>query len=168
MCLVDFVGEGLIWLPLGFWEYPGGFGMLFPSTYHKYPVNEMLTIGALFTAITALRYFRDDKGRTLVERGVDRIRGPRRQTLYRILAVTFAAHAALFVFYNLPNSWVATHSRAWPADLQKRSYFLDGICGQGTGRVCPGPGIPLDRDRGRLIDPARYPPPVPIDRGAPG
>jgi hypothetical protein len=148
MCLFDFVGEGLIWLPLGFWEYPGGPGLLFPSTYHKYPVNEMLTIGGMFTAITCLRYFRDDKGLTLVERGVDKIKDRRRQTLLRILAVTFAAHMALIVFYNVPNSWVGTHSRPWPKDITERSYFMNGICAGTTGRTCPGPGVKLDRDRG--------------------
>lgn len=168
MCLVDIVGEGFIWLPLGFWEYPGGYGMLFTSTYHKYPVNEMLTIATLFTAMCALRYFKDDHGHTLVERGAEKIKGRRMQSVARILAVTFAAHTIVFVAYNLPNSWVGTHSRPWPADIQKRSYFMDGLCGEGTGRACPGPGIPLDRDRGNLKTPAQYPPVVPFDRGKPG
>lgn len=168
MCVVDIVGEAFIWLPLGFWEYPGGFGLLFPSTYHKYPVNEMLTIASLFTAMCALRYFRDDHGMTLVERGADKITSPRRQTLMRILAVTFAAHAIVFVLYNIPNSWVAQHSPRWPADLQKRSYLMNGLCGEGTGRPCPGPGIRLERNRGKLLTPSQYPPVVPFDRGRPG
>lgn len=162
MCVVDFVGEALIWLPLGFWEYPGGFGLLFPSTYHKYPINEMLTIASLFTAMCALRYFRDDKGMTLVERGADKITSPRRQTLLRVCAVTFAAHAFVFVFYNIPNSVVAQHSPPWPKDLVERSYFTNGLCGAQTPRPCPGPGIRLERDRGELLDPADHPPPVPF------
>jgi hypothetical protein len=168
MCLVDVVGEAFVWLPLGFWEYPGGFGLLFPSTYHKYPINEMLTIASLFTAMVALRYFKDDKGMTLVERGADRIKSPRRQTLMRVFAVTFAAHAIVFVLYNLPNAWVAQHSPAWPADIQKRSYFTNGLCGEGTPRTCPGPNVPLERNRGSLLDPSQYAPVVPLDRGAPG
>lgn len=168
MAMVDVVGEALIWLPLGFWEYPGGFGLLWPSTYHKYPINEMLTIASLFTAMCALRYFKDDKGMTFVERGADRITSPRKQTIMRILAITFAAHAIVFVLYNIPNSVVATHSPTWPTDLMKRSYFTNGLCGAETPRPCPGPGIRLERNRGELLPASAYPTPVPFDVGKPG
>ncbi len=178
MCAVDLVAEGLIWLPLGFWEYPGGYGLLFPSTYHKFPVNEMLTIGAMFTAVCSLRYFKNDRGETLVERGVEQIHGVRRQTVARLLAMIFALHAIMFFAYNLPNSFVGAHSRPWPADLQERSYLTNGICGADTDRICPGPGVPnphgvdgayLDR-AGNLVIPAgtTLPRPVPFDRGDPG
>jgi len=174
MCALDVVGEGLVWLPLGFWEYPGGYGLLFPSTYHKYPVNEMLTIGVMFTAVCSLRYFRDDRGYTIAERGIERLRAGRRQTAMRILAVIFAMHLILTLAYNLPNSVVGAHSRPWPADLQKRSYLTDGICGEGTDRMCPGPGVPLPRGNGsayidlhgQLVVPngMTLPEPVPPDR----
>jgi hypothetical protein len=139
MALLDLIGEGLIFLPLGFWEYPGGYGLLWPSTYHKYPVNEMLTIAAIFTGICALRYFKDDRGRTLVERGIDRLGvGPRRRGALRFLAIAGAVHLILIAGYNLPNSLVGAHPARWPADLVKRSYLTDGVCGPGAPRVCPG------------------------------
>ena len=87
-------------------------------------------------------------------------------------------HVALFAIYNLPNSWVATHSTAWPADLQERSYLTDGICGAGTDKMCPGPAVPQVRNdngnpnggsahldpQGRLVVPpgTQLPPPVPF------
>jgi hypothetical protein len=139
MALLDLIGEGLIFLPLGFWEYPGGYGLLWPSTYHKYPVNEMLTIAAIFTALCALRHFTDDRGRTLVERGIDRLTvGPRRRGFVRFLAIAGAVHLILIAGYNLPNAIVGAHPRPWPADLVKRSYLTDGVCGLGTPRSCPG------------------------------
>jgi hypothetical protein len=145
MCVFDLVAEGLVWLPLGFWEYPGGIGFLFPSTYHKFPINEMFTIAATFTGITCLRYFRDDKGRTLVERGVDRLRvGTAGQTLVRFLAIAFAVHAILFVGYNVPNSFVGAHSRPWPQAILKRSYFTDYQCGPHTHTACP-PRVPVPK-----------------------
>jgi Spirocyclase AveC-like len=163
MAALDLIGEGLIFLPLGFWEYPGGYGLLWPSTYHKYPVNEMLTIAALFTALCALRYFKNDRGHTLVERGIDRLKvGARWKHGLRFLAFLAAVHLALIAAYNIPNSVVGAHSRPWPADLQKRSYLTDGVCGAGTNIACPGPGIPLFRGNntvhldpnGRLVVPA--------------
>jgi hypothetical protein len=138
MCIFDLVAEGLIWLPLGFWEYPGGIGLLFPSTYHKFPINEMFTIAATFTGITCLRYFRDDKGRTIVERGLDGLKvGSRRQTVIRFLAITFAVHAILFVGYNVPNSFIGAHSRPWPKAIQQRSYLTDYLCGPQIHSACP-------------------------------
>jgi Spirocyclase AveC-like len=143
MCAMDVVAEGLIILPLGFWEYPGGVGLLFPSTYHKFPVNEMLTLAATFTAISALRYFRDDRGLTLVERGVERLRhGPRARTAMRLLAIVAAVHLSVIVFYVAPNLGSGARSRPWPAALQKRSYLTDGVCGVGTRRACPGSAHP--------------------------
>jgi hypothetical protein len=175
MCLLDLIGEGLIFLPLGFWEYPGGVGLLFPSTYHKYPVNEMLTIGALFTIICSLRYFKDDRGYTIVERGIDRLNvGPRSLIGLRFLAFVAAVHLALFVAYSLPNAWIGAHARPWPADLQKRSYLTDGVCGAGTTSACPAPGVPLVRGNatahlgpnGGLVVPpgVKLPQLVPFDR----
>jgi hypothetical protein len=141
MALLDVVGEGLVWLPLGFWEYPGGIPFLFSGTYHQFPLNEMLTIAASFTGIASLRYFRDDRGLTFAERGVDKLGlSQRKSTLVRGFAILGAVHMILFVGYNLPNSIIGAHSHAWPADLQKRSYFTDNICGPGTANLCPGSG----------------------------
>jgi hypothetical protein len=148
LCIFDLVVEGILFLPLGVWEYPGGSSIaLFPSTYHKYPINEMLTIAAECTLVAALRYFLDDKGHTIVERGIDRVRTtPGRKLVLRALAVIAATHVIVTIGYNIPNGWMAVHSPAWPADLQKRSYLTDGICGAGTDRACPGPAVPLIRN----------------------
>jgi hypothetical protein len=185
MCAFDIVFEGLIFLPLGAWEYPGGHVALFPSTYHKFPLNEMLTVSALFTAVACLRYFVNDRGETLVERGIDRVKGGSgKKVALRVLATIAAVHVALFVIYNIPNTLVGLHSTEWPADLQKRSYLTDYLCGDETPRACPGPGVPLPRNdngnrdggsafaspTGELVIPAdtTLPAPVPFDRGEPG
>jgi hypothetical protein len=144
MLAVDFVAEGLIWMPLGFWAYPGGHGVLFPSTYHKFSAEELVPIGLMFTGLCALRYFRDDRGNTFVERGVERLRGPSwRINLSRVLAVLFAVNAITFALYSIPAAWSVTHQRPWPADTLKRSYFTIGLCGGSTGRACSGPQVPI-------------------------
>jgi hypothetical protein len=181
MIAFDVVFEGLIFLPLGAWAYPGGHLAIFPGTFHKYPLNEALTTGALFTGLACIRYFTNDRGQTIVERGIDRVKASNgRKLVLRALATIAAAHLTIIAFYNIPNFWIGLHSTTWPADLQKRSYLTDYLCGDGTGRACPGPAVPLVRNDngdpnggsaylgadGKLVVPARTKPPklVPFDR----
>lgn len=144
MCVLDLVFEGLIWMPLGFWSYPGGHGVLFPNSYHKFALEEMIPIGFMFTGLSALRYFRDDRGYTFAERGASQLTGSvRRINLTRLLAVLFAVHAITFALYTIPASWAVTHPVAWPRDTMDRSYFTSGLCGNGTDRECSGPRVPF-------------------------
>jgi hypothetical protein len=152
MCAVDAVLEALIFLPLGVFEYPGGHGALFPGTYHKYPVNEMFAIAMVFTALSSLRYFTDDRGRMWIERGAERVSGSSRvQLAVRALASIGAMQLIMFLGYTVPNTAIGFNSTAWPVDLQKRSYFTNGICGAGTNRLCPGPAVPNMRNGAAYI-----------------
>ena len=179
MCAFDVVIEGMIWLPLGIFEYPGGHWSLFPNSYHKFPLNEMLTIGAVFTAMAALKFYRDDRGLTIVERGVTKLGlSPGKTLALRALAIVGFVNLAMFAFYNVPNTLLAINGEEWPADLQKRSYFLDGLCGEGTDRACPGGSNPhitensvYPNTQGGVTVPDgahQLPEPVPVDQGAPG
>jgi hypothetical protein len=148
MVLFDIVLEGVIFMPLGIWEYPGGRGpAMFPGTYHAFPVNEIITVSTTFTAVACLRYFRNDRGQTLVERGSELLRmSAGKQAVVRALAVLAGVHVALFITYTIPNTWIGMHSKEWQRDLLDRSYLTDGLCGAGTDRACPGPGVPLSRN----------------------
>lgn len=148
MVAFDIILEGVIFMPLGIWEYPGGRGpSIFSGTYHAFPLNEVVTVSMTFTAVACLRYFRNDRGQTLVERGSEHLRmSGRNQAIVRALAVLAGVHVALFITYNVPNYWIGTHSKVWQQDLVERSYFTDGLCGAGTDRACPGPGVPLSRN----------------------
>jgi hypothetical protein len=86
-----------------------------------------------------------------------------------------------FFLYNVANTWTATRSAEWPADLQKRSYLTNGLCGEGTDQACPGPVVPQFRNdnhdpnggsahldpNGNLVVPPNttLPSMVPFDRG---
>ena len=135
MCLFDVLLEGIIWLPMGVFEYPGGHWALFPDTYHKYPLNETFTIGSVFTALAAMRYFTNDKGQMVIERGYDQLRGSKTRKLALRLAAIAFCQIAMFVGYNIPNTVIGMNSTEWPEDLQERSYFTNYLCGDGT----PGP-----------------------------
>ncbi len=180
LAVFDVVLEGLVMMPMGLFTYVGGaFPILFANAYHVFPAHEPVCTSLMFTAVAALRYFKDDRGYTFVERGAEHIQGPTRQGLYRMLALIGATQMCMFVFYNVPTAvMVATHGRAWPTDAQERSYLTDFMCGDGTDRACPGPAIPLSKQdrsahvtpRGTLGVPSGtvLPPLVPFDRGAPG
>ncbi|MGV0735045.1 spirocyclase AveC family protein [Mycobacterium syngnathidarum] len=151
-CLVgswifDIILEGVLFMPLGIWSYPGGHFAIFPDTYHKFPLTEMLTAGTCFAVTICIRFFRNDKGETIADRGLENTGySDRKKNILRAFAMIGIMQAVLLVFYNVPNSWTATRSTEWPADLQKRSYLTDGICGAGTDQACPGPNVPMYRN----------------------
>jgi hypothetical protein len=128
------------------YTYAGGHLAIFGSTYHKYPLTEAPTVGFILAGFGALRFFKDDHGRTMVERAIDDMRiGERRQTVLRFLAIFGMANALVLCCYNIPNAIIGAHPTAWPVDLQKRSYLIDHICGPGTDLPCPGPSVPLSQ-----------------------
>jgi hypothetical protein len=175
--LLDFVMEGLILLPIGFYTYPGAIQAVSfnAGTYYQWPVYEGLMWGGVQAALCCLRYFTDDRGRTVVERGLDHVRGGFvRQQFTRFLAIFAAVSACFFFFYNVPAQWIGMHADPWPEDHQKRSYFTGGICGDGTDTPCPNPVLPIPTKRsgfintdGELMLPegAKLPQTIPFERG---
>jgi Spirocyclase AveC-like len=160
MMAFDVVLEGFFWLPLGYYAEPGGHLSLFPDTYHKFALSEMPTVGALFALCGCLRYFKNDRGETFVERGIMRLKiSHRRKTVLRSLALIAAVQLIYLMTYQIPlGGYVAANPARWPTDIQSRSYFTDGLCGPSTNRLCPGPGIPLTMDyqvnfKGQLVGP---------------
>jgi hypothetical protein len=142
MALFDVLFEGIIFMPLGAWEYPGGHWSIFANTYHKYPLNEALTTGLIFTAFASIKYFVDDRGRTIAERGAEALRSGTRSWAIRAFAVTGLVQVAMFCGYTAPNFMVGLHATPWNADTQQRSY-LTYTCGPAVGLPCPrGAGTP--------------------------
>ncbi|WP_280271215.1 spirocyclase AveC family protein [Nocardia wallacei] len=152
----DFVIEGLFLMPMGLFTYPGAIKSLSinAGTYYQWPLYEGLMWGGVQAGLCALRYFTDDRGRTFVERGLERIQGGFvQQQFTRFLAIFAACSVFFFVFYNLPAQWFGMHAESWPEDIQKRSYFDMGICGEGTDRLCPDPVLPIPGNDTGYIDP---------------
>ncbi len=142
----DFVMEGLILMPLGMYTFPGAVQSLSinAGTYYQWPVYEGLMWGGVQAALCCLRFFTDDRGRTVVEKGLDNVRGGFAvQQLTRFLAIFSAVSASFFVFYIIPAQFWAVQADPWPEDVMKRSYFTSGLCGEGTDRPCPDPALPI-------------------------
>jgi hypothetical protein len=142
----DVVLEGFILMPLGAYTYAGApnWSSINAGHFYKYTVLEGVFFGAAWTAWASLRYFKDDQGRTFVERGIDKVNATAAQkTLLRFLALGGFLAVTMFAFVNVPYFWTASHMHAYPADTQSRSYFTDGICGAGTKTACSGAALRL-------------------------
>lgn len=150
--VVDAISETFYFLPLGFWEYPGGLGpAFFPESYAKMPILNALIAGIFWTAMACLVYFVNDKGETIAERGIDKLKfkTPRRRTFFRFLALLGGVNAAVLTF-NLPAPLIiGPHVDEWPRDAQERSYYTY-ICGEGTNVICPQEGLPNPRNNNAL------------------
>lgn len=147
LTITDTIVEGSV-LRTGLYAYPGGIRALslFAGDTYQVPMTETFFFGGLgLGSIAMLMHFRDDHGRTIVERGLDRVRcGPRRKQLIKFCAIFGAVHLAFLVLYAVPCQWLATHSDPFPRGY--KSYMVNGMCASGAGRdVCPGPGIAMPR-----------------------
>lgn len=155
--LFDVFIEAIVWMPLGFFSFPGAHGevSINAGTYYQYPIYEGLMWGGLWASWACLRYFKNDQGETVMERGVSQLRiGRKSKTAVRFLAIFAGLSLAYNVVYNLPAQWVGTHADSWPADVQERSYLTNNICGGNTDRACPGADIPNPRGMNSIrLDP---------------
>lgn len=135
-------------LLLGFYHYGGapGWMTLFHGHYYQFPIIEPLTMGVVWTGWASVRYFRDDKGHSLIERGHDKLgfQG-KRKTFVRFLALYAAINIVFSVGYVLPWNILGLHAGEWPKDITERSYFTGRVCGPETDYACPGPNVPIPR-----------------------
>jgi hypothetical protein len=142
---VDAVLES-IFLRFGLISYPSAvrWMSLFPGHYYQYPIYEGVTFGAVMALSACLRYFKNDRGEILAERGIEQLHASSRQkTWIRLLAVCGALCTIYFVAYEMPIQWFATHSDNYPAEVLQRSYLTNMMCGPGTDTACPGPRVPM-------------------------
>jgi len=154
---------GVLWVPLSAYIVfswllsdrftPTPLGLTAPWTSHQFPIYEALPWGGLgWAPLMVLAYFRDDRGLTVVERDVDRMRiANAGKTVLRILAVVAVTNTC-YLAYNIAINWVGFSidndgSHAYP------SYLINGLC---DDRIpCPGTEnavIPLGGEPGRPSD----------------
>jgi hypothetical protein len=125
------------------WSYPLAIRELsvWGGTRFQFPVYESFLFGACWTATAGLRYFRDDRGRSVVERGASADHPNKtRSTLMRLLAVTGFVHLT-YLIYSILFSWAAVYGGPYPEGYP--SWMLNGMCGPGTEYVCQGPHEPI-------------------------
>jgi hypothetical protein len=135
-------------LRTGVYAYPGGIRAitLFAGQTYQFPMTEGLCYGGLTTGATlVLLLYRDDRGQTFVERGLDKLRvsAVARQGV-KFLALFAYVHVCMFLVFTVPMQWLATHSDPFPAGYP--SYMINGLCAYGPRQdQCPGPGVMMPR-----------------------
>lgn len=156
MCCCDLLMEGFGFIRLGVWTYPGApFTLFGAGSRLRYPAAEMVLTGALFCTLACVRFFRNDKGQTVFERGLDQLRLTGfRNAGVRVLAFIAATQMIMFATYHIPMSMLVVQAPAWPADVVSTSWLNGGLCGAGTDRACPGPSVPLPRPESPHLDPS--------------
>jgi Spirocyclase AveC-like len=147
LTLTDTLVEGLV-LRTGAYAYPGGIRAitLFAGQTYQIPLSETVLFGGFaLGAIACLSYFRDDRGHTLVERGISTLKlNFKSRQAVKFFAIYGAIHLGFVVLYMVPQQWFGTHSDPFPAGYP--SYMVNDMCASGTdGHTCPGPGVPMPR-----------------------
>jgi hypothetical protein len=143
-------------LRLGFYQLGGSISWLtlFRGHYYQFPIYEAFFMSAIWTGWASLRYFRNDRGQTLTDRGIEQLRvNGGRRTGVRFLALVGAFNLVFVLFYNIPIQFFALHADSWPTDITTRSYMTNGICGDGTEYACSGADIPIPRSGSRHVTP---------------
>ena len=147
LTIVDTIIETLL-LRTGLYAYPGGIRgiTLFAGHTYQLPLSETVLFGGLgLGAIAVLSYFRDDRGHTFAERGIDTVKlSTKGKQLVRFCAIFGAVHGAFLVLYMIPQQWFAVQSDPFPPGY--KSYMINDMCASGSdGTTCPGPGVPMPR-----------------------
>jgi hypothetical protein len=125
------------------WALPGA-----PSEFalfdddHRFPYAEYLTTTMVFTSLGVLRFFRNDKGESLVEHGLDRLPRTRRTITSAFATIAYMNLALIaLILVQVPTGMHAAPYPNYPAHL------VNGLCDAGpfTGTPygpCPGsPGF---------------------------
>ena len=147
----------VFWVRLGLYSFAGVIPSftLFAGEYYQFPLYEPVILGGVFVGFASVFYFRDDKGYSFVERGVDSLRiGPRMKAWTRFLGLAGFLNL-LFFSYNLIFAFISMlPGFTWSSDIVgRRSYLRNQVCGAGTDYACPGTGLPVPTDGGVHISP---------------
>ena len=111
---------------------------LWAGEIYQFPIYESLFWGGVWACSGILYYFRDDRGHTVIDRGIDQIKSTKMQVLYRFLAMVGYINI-VFACYNI--IMILIGFSADPAPEGYPSWLLTGQCGAGTHYECPGPNV---------------------------
>ena len=147
LTIVDSIIE-IFLLQTQIYAYPGVIRAvtLFAGETYQFPLTEGFLFGGLGAGATAaLSYFRDDKGSTFAERGVERLKiNDFSKQVVRFFAVFGFVHGSFFALYTVPNQWISLNTDPFPKAYP--SWLVNNMCVYGINHnECPGPGVMMPR-----------------------
>jgi hypothetical protein len=141
--LADLIFEGT-WVRMGLYHYGSGISgiELFAGHWYQFPLFEPLAVSLMLTGMTTVRFFVNDRGETIVERGAADLQlGERGRTFARFLAIVGVLNVCMLVLWAGTTNFFVAHAGAWPKSIQERSWLDPHICGPGTTYACAGTGV---------------------------
>jgi hypothetical protein len=130
-------------ISLHLWTYTASAGLPLGGG-QRYALFEVVEGGLFFALFVWVRYYKNDKGQTLVERGVDSTTS-RFQTAISLLALYGFFQAVTWIPGMLPLAAQSFYQSRWPA---LPAHLVNDVCGNGTP-YGPCPGTPHFRMPGR-------------------
>jgi hypothetical protein len=133
--------EPFVIIPLHLWNYPGTPPSIGLGHGFRYPVWEIACFGLWFGVLAAVRIFKDDRGRTIAERGLEHHR-PATRKLITLLALYTIFQGAIWGFASAPYWVLGLSQHAWAA---QPAQLVNGMCdapGWSATRYGPCPGSP--------------------------
>ncbi|MGQ0700739.1 MAG: spirocyclase AveC family protein [Panacagrimonas sp.] len=140
----DFIAEG-IFQYLEIFKYVGTYAPLtvFAGTEHQYPLYNSVIMAMFFMGMTSLRYFRDDKGNSWAEKGIDQVQLPAAgKSVLRQFAIMGFLSANIMIMYYTPYLLFSMKVDSFP---QYPSYLTADICGERSAYACPGREVPIPK-----------------------
>ncbi len=153
-----FILDGIIYVRTGMYAFAGTIPSvtLFAGKYYQYPLYQPIACAFLYWVLPAsIYFFRNDRGETLIERGVTSMKVSSRQSAW----LRFLAVAAMFNIIQFTYSLVLAvisvlPTFTWAHDIvEHQSYLRNELCGEGTSYACPAGDIPIPRIGGAHVDP---------------
>jgi Spirocyclase AveC-like len=143
--LLDFAIEYAC-VRVGWYAMPGAWQAVSLHAGTRYQISgiEVLMVGFQTTWWVAFRYFKDDRGYTIAEKGIDSLKlSPLKHFWLRYFAVA-GALGLIGLIYTIPIQWQAQHTDVWPPGIP--SYFTT-VCPEYKfdRKLCGGPGVPMHR-----------------------
>lgn len=138
---LDIAFEGPMVL-MRFWSHVGAGPdalSIFGDGQPKFPIPIILVMGLWFTFFAALRFFKDDNGETVVERGLSRIPRPRRTliTLLALVGIFQGATLAADAGWMALGPYADPYPRA-PAHIVNDLCDAPGFASDTRYGPCPG------------------------------
>ena len=150
----DLVVECVLIRLCGIFAYIGAVRSLslFAGPWYQFPLYESFFFGGFWGICALLLYFRDDKGMSFVERGVETSSLAKRSNFFkawmRTLAIVgFVLTVEFFVYACLPQV-IVVNGDPFPDDTP--AFFINGMCGEGTPYACPRPELPINRRQDQI------------------